>query len=61
MEFDITLYARTSDPGGLVVSFETQLSELGGTATMTSEVTPYKVEQSGSFYFEAQRTYHVVI
>lgn len=61
MEFDITLYAKTTDEGGLMTSFNQQLAELGGTATLVSQVTPYKVEQAGTFHFESQRTYHIVL
>lgn len=61
MEFDITLTAKTSDPGGLLASFTQQLEELGGTAVLISETTPYKVTESGSYYFEAQRTYHITL
>ena len=61
MEFEITLTAKTTDEGGLKKSFEDQLAELGGTATLVSQVPPYRVETSDGFFFEAQRTYNIVL
>lgn len=61
VEFDITLTAKTTDEGGLKASFEKQLAELGGTATLIDEVDPYRVESSDSFYFQAERKYHIVL
>ena len=61
MEFDIVLRAKSSDEGGLLASFEAQLAKLGGTATLISEVAPIRVETGDDYYFEAQRTYHVVL
>jgi len=61
MEFDIDLVAKTSDEGGITASFDAQLAELGGTATIVTQVNPYRVDLGGGkFYFEAKRTYHIV-
>lgn len=61
-EFDIELTARTTDEGGLRGSFERQLNELGGVASLTDQVGPYRVDSSdGVFWFEQRRTYHIVM
>lgn len=63
MEFEITLYARSDDEGGIVASFNAQLEELGAiTSEIVSQVIPYKVTSTnGAYYFESQRTYNVTI
>lgn len=61
MEFDITLTAKSTDTGGLSGSFKSQLAELGGTATLVSQVTPYRVASSEGNYFQAEQTYHIVL
>lgn len=62
MEFEIELTATTRDEGGIVQSFNNQLAELGGTATLVVEMPPVKVNVDGNqFYFEARRLYHIVL
>lgn len=59
MDFEIELIAKTTDEGGLLGSFDAQLAELGGSASLVSEVSPYRVDSGNGFYFEARRVYRV--
>lgn len=64
MEFEITLTAKTTDEGGIVGGFNSQLAEFGEGATVTllSQKTPYRVYSSdGSSWFQAERTYLIVL
>jgi len=62
MEFEIELTAKTTDPGGIAQSFEDQLAEFGeAEIELLSQTTPYRVESSGGFYFEAKRTYKITL
>lgn len=58
-EFEIELTAKTIDEGGLAASFARQLSQFGGTATLLSQTSPYRVDSSGTFWFEARRLYKI--
>ncbi len=61
MEFEITLIAKTTDEGGLLGSFESQLAQLGGTAELLEEVDPYRVDSSNTHYFQAERRYKITL
>lgn len=61
MEFNIDLIAKTSDAGGMVASFNRQLEEFGGVATLINQGQPYKVVMGSGFHFESVRTYHIVL
>lgn len=61
MTFEITLTAKTSDEGGLVGSFDAQLAELGGEATLISETPPERVNTGDNFHFQATRTYSITL
>lgn len=61
MEFEVVLVATTRDEGGMKVSFDRQVAEIGGEPTLLEEYQPYAVESSDGRYFEAKRKYKFVL
>ncbi len=61
MEFEIEITARTSDEGGIKGSIERQLAEFGGEATLLKQEGPYRVDSSGTYWFEVRQTYTITL
>jgi hypothetical protein len=61
VEFEITLTAKSTDEGGILASFNRQLAELGGENTLLDETKPFRVNGSQESWFEASRTYRIVL